>query len=161
MSGKNRILRIIIQFITGCIGACGALLILVGLMIFFDLRGGLEDWIFVIFIIMPAGSVAGIFLIDKLAFKVQGYNILGLTIGYLLGFVSIAFLQWFVLAYWGVDLFAVCSFFIEDSTIIGDTLNAYGIRFFVLFPLTITVFSIIGYNLAFCLRHNLPRRTKA
>ncbi len=159
MDKQNRMLKIIIQFIVGSIVACGVFLILVGLIIFFDSEGVLEDWHLVLFIIMPVGSLSGIFLIDKLLFKAQGYNVRGMTIGFLLGFVSIAFLQWFVPVYRGVDMFAVCSF-IEDSTIIGDVLNADGIRYVVFFPLTITLFSVIGYNLAFYLSYHVLRRSK-
>jgi hypothetical protein len=158
MSGKNRILRIIMQFITGCIGACGVFLIWAVLIILVDSKyAPPEDWIFVLFIIMSVGSVSGIFLIDKLVFKVQGYNILEMTIGFLTGFVGIAFLQWFVPAYWGVDILAVCPF-VED--LIDDILYAEGVRYLVVFPLTSTLFSIIGYNVTFWLRHHLPHRSR-
>lgn len=153
MSGKNRILRIIIQFITGCIGACGVFLIWVALIIFVDSESVPEDWNLVLFIIMPVGSISGIFLIDKLLFKVQGYNVLGMTIGYLLGFVGIAFSEWFLLLYWGISTYPIC-LFIDDLT--GNILNAEGVRYVVVFPLTITLFSIIGYNVTFWLREHLP-----
>lgn len=158
MNKRSRILNIIIQFITGFIVACGAFLLLGCFIKAFFPQDFLEDWHLILFVVMAIGSLSGIFLIDNVLFKARQYNVLGVIMGLLLGFLSLAFAEWILPLFFGVDMVPVYSFI--GSTIIGDFLAEDGVKYVFFLPLTTALFSVIGYNLACCLSYHVLRRSK-
>jgi hypothetical protein len=126
--------KIILEFIVGCVlslvsAICFGMLYflpseVVGIEIFFG--GDKAGPFFVLFLGVPIGAFVGISLVDKLMFKSRGYNILGLTLGFILCQLGILF---------GV--------FLMD--LIGGTAVVF-------IPFIAVFLSLVGYNIKFLFR---------
>jgi glycerol uptake facilitator-like aquaporin len=53
----------------------------------FDFGGDKSGIFIAIFAILPIGSLAGIYLVDRQFFSFQGYNLVGIVIGFILSFL--------------------------------------------------------------------------
>jgi len=145
MGKKQRIiLRLTLHFLISFIIAAGIFLVMQWFISFFVPGDTPEDWHLVLFMLMPVGSAFGIFLIDRLVFRLKQYSIIGIAIGFLFGFMGLVLVEWFLPWYYGMDMGRVYSFF--SSTIIGSILVEYGIKYVLFLPFTSSLFCFLGYN---------------
>lgn len=120
--------KIIFQFAVGSIFAFGGFCAAWVLCNLVDTFAEITvDWVLLhlaaVYLGLPIGSLLGIFLVDKLFFKVQGYNVLGIPVGFLLCVLAIALSTWFL----------------------QGTRGNIGLY---LMPFIASFFSLIGYNAA-------------
>lgn len=138
---KRIIPRIILQFIAGIVFAFG-----VGICVWalsYSLTDILELDSFILnldntiysilFLGLPIGGLLGISMVDKLIFKSQGYNKLGIVIGFSLSTFGT------VLVGWILPIFDI-RFFDWILPVVHINIDI------LVFPFVVAFFAVIGYN---------------